>query len=154
MTAVQDRVALDLGRRLRSVREQQGLTLRSAAQRSDGLFAASLLGAYERGERAVSAQRLAELADVYEVPVHALLPEHPVEIDLRDDRAPSVSIDLLAIDRDDPDMQAVERFVRRIRTLRSDPSSVITIRSDDIELLSAVLEINRNRLTELLGQRA
>lgn len=154
MTIVDDRVALELGRKLRSVREQQGLTLRSAASRSQGLFAASLLGAYERGERAVSAQRLAELADVYDVPVHALLPDHPVEIDLRDDRAPSLSIDLTAIDRGDPDLQAVERFVRRIRTLRSDPASVITIRSDDIELLSAVLEIDREQLAELVGSPA
>lgn len=151
MTAVDDRVALELGRKLRSVREQQGLTLRSAAARSEGLFAASLLGAYERGERAVSVQRLAELADVYDVPVHALLPDHPVEIDLRDDRAPSVSIDLTAIDRGDPDLQAIERFVRRIRRLRSDPASVITIRADDIDLLSSVLEIDREDLAELVG---
>jgi transcriptional regulator with XRE-family HTH domain len=154
MTAVDDRVALDLGRRLRSVREQQGLTLRSAAKRSGGRFAASLLGAYERGERAVSVQRLAELADVYDVPVRALLPEAAVEIDLRHDGFPAVSIDLSAIDHDDPDLHAVERFVQRIRHLRNDPASVITIRSDDMELLSSVLEIDRTHLAELLGSRA
>lgn len=149
MVAVADRVALDLGRRLRAVREQQGLTLRAAAERSDGLLAASLLGAYERGERAVSAPRLAELAELYGVPVHALLPEPPIEIDLRDE-IPRVVIDLAQLDADSPEMVAVRRYVGRIRRLRHDPSTRITIRHDDVELLASLLDVDMDLLIEEL----
>jgi len=145
MVTVADRVALELGRRLRAVREQQGLTLRAAAGRSDGLLAASLLGAYERGERAVSAQRLAELAALYGVPVHALLPEPPLEIDLRDE-IPRVIVDLAALEASELPLEAVGRYVQRIRRLRHDPSTRITIRHDDVELLASVLDVDRDRL--------
>jgi transcriptional regulator with XRE-family HTH domain len=145
MVTVADRVALELGRRLRAVREQQGLTLRAAAGRSDGLLAASLLGAYERGERAVSAQRLAELASLYGVPVHALLPEPPLEIDLRDE-IPRVIVDLGALEASELPLEAVGRYVQRIRRLRHDPSTRITIRHDDVELLASVLDVDRDRL--------
>ena len=145
MVTVADRVALELGRRLRAVREQQGLTLRAAAGRSDGLLAASLLGAYERGERAVSAQRLAELAALYGVPVHALLPEPPLEIDLRDE-IPRVIVDLGALEASELPLEAVGRYVQRIRRLRHDPSMRITIRHDDVELLASVLDVDRDRL--------
>ncbi|MDX1511172.1 MAG: helix-turn-helix transcriptional regulator [Nitriliruptorales bacterium] len=148
MVAIADRVALELGRRLRAVREQQGLTLRAAATRSNGLLAASLLGAYERGERAVSAQRLAELAELYGVPVHALLPEPPLEIDLRDD-VPRLVIDLARLEGTAPELQAVERYVNRIRRMRDDPSTRITIRHADVEMLSSLLDVD----VDLLVQR-
>ena len=150
MVAVADRVALELGRRLRAVREQQGLTLRAAATRSNGLLAASLLGAYERGERAVSAQRLAELAELYGVPVHALLPEPPLEIDLRDD-VPRLVIDLTRLAGSTPELEAIERYVNRIRRMRDDASTKITIRHADVELLSSLLDVDVDLLVHRLA---
>ena len=45
---------------------------------SRGELKASVLGAYERGERAISITRLQRLASLYRVPVAALLPGAPV----------------------------------------------------------------------------
>ena len=44
---------------------------------SEQEFKASVLGAYERGERAISVPRLQRLAKLYDVPVDNLLPRGP-----------------------------------------------------------------------------
>ena len=63
-----------LGARLRAIRTQQGLSLHGVEQKSQGRWKAVVVGSYERGDRAVTVQRLAELAHFYGVPVHELLP--------------------------------------------------------------------------------
>src|SRR5919205_1648912 len=63
-----------LGARLRAVRMQQHLSLHGVERKSSGRWKAVVVGSYERGDRAVSVQRLAELADFYGVPVSDLLP--------------------------------------------------------------------------------
>ena len=63
-----------LGARLRSIRQQQGLSLHGVEQKSKGRWKAVVVGSYERGDRAVTVQRLAELAAFYGVPVAELLP--------------------------------------------------------------------------------
>ena len=64
-----------LGARLRAIRTQQGLSLHGVEEKSEGRWKAVVVGSYERGDRAVTVQRLAELADFYGVPVQALLPD-------------------------------------------------------------------------------
>src|SRR5213594_3088204 len=64
-----------LGSRLRAVRSQQRLSLHGVEQKSGGRWKAVVVGSYERGDRAVTVQKLAELADFYGVPVAELLPE-------------------------------------------------------------------------------
>src|SRR6201988_242100 len=64
-----------LGARLRAIRTQQGLSLHGVEQKSQGRWKAVVVGSYERGDRAVTVQRLAELAHFYGVPVQALLPD-------------------------------------------------------------------------------
>ncbi len=63
-----------LGDRIRVIRRQKRLSLQDVEARSDAEFKASVLGAYERGERAVSVPRLHRLAEFYNVPVDQLLP--------------------------------------------------------------------------------
>ena len=63
-----------LGARLRAIRMQQHLSLHGVERKSDGKWKAVVVGSYERGDRAVSVARLAELADFYGVPVGDLLP--------------------------------------------------------------------------------
>ena len=64
-----------LGARLRAIRTQQGLSLHGVEEKSQGRWKAVVVGSYERGDRAVTVQRLSELADFYGVPVNELLPE-------------------------------------------------------------------------------
>ena len=44
-------------------------------EKSNGRWKAVVVGSYERGDRAVTVSRLAELADFYRVPVSELLPD-------------------------------------------------------------------------------
>src|SRR6187549_1238394 len=63
-----------VGERLRAIRRQKRLSLQEVEARSAQEFKASVLGAYERGERAISVPRLQRLAKFYNVPVDQLLP--------------------------------------------------------------------------------
>ena len=49
--------AEQVGDRLRNIRLQKGLSLHDVEQRSGKEFKASVLGAYERGERSISVPR-------------------------------------------------------------------------------------------------
>src|SRR6056297_1403504 len=65
-----------VGERLRVIRKQKRLSLQEVEAQSDQEFKASVLGAYERGERALSVPRLDRLAQFYSVPVEQLLPRY------------------------------------------------------------------------------
>ena len=56
------------------IRRQKRLSLQDVEAASTQEFKASVLGAYERGERAISVPRLQRLARFYNVPVDQLLP--------------------------------------------------------------------------------
>ena len=59
---------------LRRARQQLRLSLQAVETMSAQEFKASVLGAYERGERSISVPRLQRLALLYDVPVDLLLP--------------------------------------------------------------------------------
>src|SRR5712672_2036506 len=63
-----------VGERLRNVRFQKAIWLHDVEITSRDEFKASVLGAYERGERSISVPRLQRLAHFYGVPVDQLLP--------------------------------------------------------------------------------
>ncbi len=77
--------ARHVGERLRNIRRQQGLSLQAVEEQSDREFKASVLGAYERGERIISVLRLQRLARLYGVPVDQLLPKMSPEPDFGSD---------------------------------------------------------------------
>ena len=62
-----------VGERLRAIRRQKRMSLQEVEATSSQEFKASVLGAYERGERAISVPRLQRLARFYNVPVDQLL---------------------------------------------------------------------------------
>src|SRR5688500_19990766 len=66
--------AVKVGTRLRAIRKQKRLSLQDVEATSQQEFKASVLGAYERGERAISVPRLHSLARFYNVHVDQLLP--------------------------------------------------------------------------------
>lgn len=64
-----------VGLRLRAIRQQLGLSLKGVEQRSRGRWKAVVVSSYERGDRAVTVQRLYELSEFYAVPIEELLPK-------------------------------------------------------------------------------
>ena len=67
-----------VGKRLRSIRKQRGLSLQDVQRLSNQEFKAAVLGAYERGERSLSLPRLHRLAKFFGVPIGQLLPQEEV----------------------------------------------------------------------------
>jgi len=143
-----------VGDRLRSIRRQKGLSLHDVESRSDMEFKASVLGAYERGERAISVPRLLRLADIYQVPGDQLLPrDADVEVDLSRDDAfeEGFTIDLERLRAlDDAEASVLSRYAATIQLQRQDFNGrLLTIRRDDLRVLAAVL----GRRPEDLGRR-
>lgn len=154
MGAIRQMSEAGVGERLRSIRRQKGLSLHDVEARSRTEFKASVLGAYERGERAISVPRLMRLAEVYDVPPDTLLPrEAEVEIDLTEAEAAhnGFTIDLTQLaDIEDPEAAVLARYAATIQLQRQDFNGrMLTIRRDDLRVLAAVL----GRRTEDLPQR-
>jgi len=63
-----------LGVGLRRARHQSGLSLMAVQKVSEGSFKASVVGAYERGERAITVEKLHRLCKIYRVHVVSVLP--------------------------------------------------------------------------------
>ena len=148
-----------LGERLRSIRRQKRLSLQEVEANTDNEFKASVLGAYERGERAISVQRLERLAHFYEVPVDQLLPR----AEQQEPREPGDSGNKLAIDlvklaqMSGQPFEMMARFMRMIQVQRQDFNGrVLTIRSDDLRAIACILDTsaeNTSRRLEDLGLR-
>ena len=96
-----------------------------------GEFKASVVGAYERGERAISVQRFVRIAEVYGFTPSDLLPT----ITTPDG---TLTIDLDALSADDGD-QLAERFLNAIRMMRKDPGGA-AVRQSDLNALGAMLQ--------------
>ncbi|MCU1428092.1 MAG: Helix-turn-helix domain [Actinomycetia bacterium] len=159
-----------VGERLRAIRRQKGLSLHDVEARSNLEFKASVLGAYERGERAISVPRLLRLSEIYEVPSDQLLPRELAdggEISLVDpggvatpvDLNAGFTIDLIRLhELDDPDAQILSRYATTIQLERQDFNGrLLTIRRDDLRILAAVLGRSIDELGarfEQLGLRA
>ena len=154
-----------VGERLRAIRRQKGLSLHDVEARSNLEFKASVLGAYERGERAISVPRLLRLAEIYEVPSDQLLPrELDGEISLVDPGGSvgletGFTIDLVRLhELDDPDAQILSRFATSIQLERQDFNGrMLTIRRSDLRVLASVMGRRIDELgarLEQLGLRA
>jgi transcriptional regulator with XRE-family HTH domain len=132
-----DHAGMRLGARLRRIRGQQGLSLQDVEAASGGSIKASVLGAYERGERGLSLPRLRELADFYRIPVQELLPsdepqEQPPPEQLK------VVLDLVELERHRDELPTLASYVDGIRTLRGDYyGRMLTVRHDDLRALAA-----------------
>jgi transcriptional regulator with XRE-family HTH domain len=148
-----------VGERLRAIRRQKGLSLHDVEARSSLEFKASVLGAYERGERAISVPRLLRLAEIYEVPADQLLPrELEGEISLVDsssggafDANAGFTIDLVRLhELDDPDAHILDRFATSLQRERQDFNGrMLTIRRSDLRVLASCM----GRSLEELGAR-
>jgi transcriptional regulator with XRE-family HTH domain len=163
--AIDATYAAIVGARLRAVRRQKQLSLLAVQAVSAQEFKASVLGAYERGERAISVPRLQRLAMLYDVPVDQLLPEDFGDAPARsraasethpngETRQNKVRIDLTRLrEVDAPEAIALNRFLSTIRLERQDfNGQVLTIRSDDLRVIGAIFGLGVKDMTVRLQE--
>jgi transcriptional regulator with XRE-family HTH domain len=151
--------AEQVGERLRNVRLQKELSLHDVEVRSGSEFKASVLGAYERGERGISVNRLQRLAIFYEVQVDSLLPRLGPEPTGAAAWALTVPQEGLCIDLEalkdcaEPEARTLEHYVSTLQMQRGDfNGKMLTIRSDDVRVLAAVLDRSPWELVERLSE--
>jgi len=139
-----------LGARLRAIRQQQGLSLHGVEERSLGRWKAVVVGSYERGDRAVTVQKLAELADFYTVPVAELLPdsspaaaaEPPQRLILDLERLGQVPAEKAG---------PLARYAAAIQAQRGDYNGrVLSIRQDDLRTLAVIYDEAPSQLADQL----
>jgi transcriptional regulator with XRE-family HTH domain len=153
-----------VGERLRAIRRQKRLSLQDVEATSNQEFKASVLGAYERGERAISVPRLQRLGRFYNVPVDQLLPpdEGPAFdgelIDLSDrrlgEKAEPIAIDLTQLDQlARPESKMLSRYLRMIQVQRQDFNGrVLTVRSDDLRAIACILDVDADTVGRRLDE--
>ncbi len=151
-----------VGERLRAIRRQKRLSLQDVEAQSDQEFKASVLGAYERGERAISVPRLERLALFYHVPIDQLLPRttnvgSAGVLDLTDQATgrAGVVLDLTQLESvPGPEGEMLARYLSMIQVQRQDFNGrVLTVRNDDLRAVACILGVDLEsaieRLTDL-----
>ncbi|HWD53259.1 MAG TPA: transcriptional regulator [Acidimicrobiales bacterium] len=160
-----------VGARLRAMRKQMHLSLQAVEATSEQEFKASVLGAYERGERAISVPRLQRLAKLYDVPVDQLLPPDgdastrwgasgdsvetaPLSARRVPAAAPAngkVTIDLTKLHSvSGPERDLLRRFLSMIQVHRQDFNGrMITIRAEDLRAIACLFGVT----PDVMGQR-
>ena len=162
-----------VGSRLRVMRKQMRLSLQAVEAMSEQEFKASVLGAYERGERAISVPRLQRLAKLYDVPVDQLLPNDDTTTGGRwgasgtaDDsgnghRAAAISAvpDKVAIDLTKlhtvagPERDLLRRFLSMIQVHRQDFNGrMITIRAEDVRAIACLFGVTADSMGARLDE--
>jgi transcriptional regulator with XRE-family HTH domain len=138
-----------LGSHLRRLRRQKGLSLLDVQALSEGTFKASVLGAYERGERAISAIRLSALASLYRLPLQAMLPSEGAS-----SAEGSFAVDLAQLERaDTPEAKIIARFIKRLQAQRRDwTGTVFRMRTSDGVALAAALDRTPADVAKLLDE--
>lgn len=142
----QDGFGQAVGERLRLIRRQKRLSLQAVEAESAEEFKASVLGAYERGERAISVPRLARLAAFYKVPIDQLLPSAEVaqpdshrEVD-----GHGAVIDLTRLEGlGGAESGMLARYLHMIQVQRQDFNGrMLTIRRDDMRAIACILGVS------------
>jgi transcriptional regulator with XRE-family HTH domain len=143
-----------LGTRLRAIRMQQHLSLHGVERKSGGKWKAVVVGSYERGDRAVSVQRLADLADFYGVPVSDLLPPEESSYASATGGSPLSRI-VLNLDKvqdlTDGHADILRRFTSSIQRQRGDAGNrTMPVRHEDLRTLALMYDTTIDALTERL----
>lgn len=146
-----------VGERLRVIRKQKRLSLQEVEAQSDQEFKASVLGAYERGERALSVPRLDRLAQFYSVPVEQLLPHEVTGSQAAAAMASplnkKLAIDVAKLSQlSGSPFEMLTRYLRLIQVQRQDFNGrVITVRGDDTRSIAAMLDVPVDQVGERLA---
>lgn len=162
--------ARQVGSRLRRIRKQKGMSLQDVEAKSSQEFKASVLGAYERGERIISVPRLHRLAEFYSVPVDQLLPRTTNGTGVAGGNGDheggsafevasmiggeKVTFDLSAFeDVDDGKLAMVRQYLNSVQVMRQDFNGrVLTIRSDDVRAIAGMFGVDTAVLVSWLNR--
>lgn len=138
---------LTLQKRLRAVREAQGLTLSQASAMSSGAISAIALGSYERGDRTISASKILEIAKLYKIPVSELFEQPQKMLDSR-----RVVIDYRKLrNAADPTALKLLNVVNGLVSIRRDwNGELISLRESDIASLQIFASLNGDEINQLL----
>jgi transcriptional regulator with XRE-family HTH domain len=139
-----------LGTRLRSIRQQQGLSLHGVESKSLGRWKAVVVGSYERGDRAITVQKLAELASFYGVPVSELLPSGASTANA--ELPPRLILNLERLSSVPPEKAGpLARYAAAIQAQRGDYNGrVLSIRQEDLRTLGVLYDEPPSVLAEQL----
>ena len=146
-----------VGERLRAIRQQKNLSLSDIEQSTQQEFKASVMGAYERGERMISVPRLERLARFYGVTVDQLLPRDPQREDAAQPGAAvpkTLRIDVAKLStRDGAQFKMLERLLRMIQVQRQDfNGKVITVRANDTRAIAVMLDVSVDEVGAKLAE--
>jgi transcriptional regulator with XRE-family HTH domain len=163
-----------VGARLRTMRKQMRLSLQAVEAMSEQEFKASVLGAYERGERAISVPRLQRLAKLYDVPVDQLLPPDDATMtrwgangtteeivttsarraNLTASGTEKVAIDLTKLHTvSGPERDLLRRFLSMIQVHRQDFNGrMITIRAEDVRAIACLFGVTPDSMGSRLDE--
>ena len=146
-----------VGERLRAIRQQKNLSLSDIEQSTQQEFKASVMGAYERGERMISVLRLERLARFYGVTVDQLLPRDPQREDAAQPgtAAPKkLRIDVAKLSTlDGAQFKMLERLLRMIQVQRQDfNGKVITVRANDTRAIAVMLDVSVDEVGAKLAE--
>jgi len=135
-----------LGTKLRATRLQQRLSLHRVEQKSAGRWKAVVVGSYERGDRAVTAEKLAELADFYGVPVLDLLPVGRMAA------APHLVIDLQRLHKLPAEQVGpLVQWISTVQSVHGDyDGKVLPIRVEDLCSMAMIYGLTPDELTAKL----
>ncbi len=146
-----------VGERLRRIRQQKQWSLSDVEANSESEFKASVLGAYERGERAISVPRLERLARFYGITIEQLLPRESQSID--DGSGAGAVTKKLRIDvaklstMSGQQFEMLERFLRMIQVQRQDfNGKVITVRAHDTRAIAVMLDVPVDNVGDKLSE--
>jgi transcriptional regulator with XRE-family HTH domain len=142
--------AKTLGARLRAIRTQQGLSLHGVEEKSRGRWKAVVVGSYERGDRSVTVQKLAELAEFYGVPVSELLPDPRPSSAVTTNTKIVLNLESLgSLPADEAGPLA--RYASTIQAQRHDYNGkVLSIRTEDLKSLAIIYDMSPDELTTRL----
>ncbi len=111
-----------VGERLRQIRKEQRLSLHDVEEHSQHEFKASVVGAYERGERSISVARLIRLCEHYHVSPSTILPsETTIDLTTEEGVSRRVVVDLAKVaDNNHAEAMVIGRFAKTVHQQRGE----------------------------------
>lgn len=143
-----------LGVQLRRVRRGKGMRLQDVEESSDGRFKGVVVGSYERGDRAVSATKLAALAAFYGVSVADLLPDRSPRTSTP--RGETLQVDIERLRELDGALETAPllRLASHVQWLRGDYAGrILSLREDDLRTVAIALGVPAEEMATWLTDR-